>query len=134
MACIGCTSSNPGDGQPPCVAGLVVDCKLQYDPPEFKVIFDKILHPTCASGRGSCHTSDAAKGGLVFEEIEVSYRQLLDKGTVRPRVIPGDPACSLLVSRLKSVDPNTHMPPGPVSLSDGETCTIVQWIARGAKR
>lgn len=52
----------------------------------------------------------------------------------RARVMASDPSCSLLMKRLMSKDPNVHMPKGPTSLSDGEICTITQWIANGAPR
>jgi hypothetical protein len=105
-------------------------CQPQYDPPTFGTIYDKILHPTCASGSGTCHTSDAAKGGLVYENPDDAYALLVDGR----RVIPSDPSCSLIMKRLTSTDPSYHMPPGSSSLTSGEQCTIVQWIAAGAKR
>jgi len=109
-------------------------CKPQYDPPVYDTIFTKILKPTCASGTGTCHTADAAKGGLVFVDASQSHAMLLGTDGSRARVKPMDPSCSLLVERLTSTDPSFHMPPGPSSISSGELCTIVQWIAAGAKR
>jgi hypothetical protein len=120
---------------PPCVAGLSTDCAATYDPPIYQTIFDKILNPTCATGTGTCHTSDGAKAGLVFENADDAYGLLL--GTTagsHARVNPGDPGCSLIMKRLSSTDPNYRMPPGPMALPAGETCTIVKWIAAGAKR
>jgi hypothetical protein len=83
---------------------------------------------------GTCHTSDAAMGGLVFENADTAYGLLLGTSGGRARVIPGDPACSLLLERLTSTDPNFHMPPGPNSISAGDRCTIVEWIDAGAAR
>jgi hypothetical protein len=130
----GCPSPEDPPAEPPCVSGLSASCAAQYDPPDFATIHAKILKPTCASGRGTCHTSDAKKGGLVFEDADASYAMLLGKDGSRARVVPGDPGCSLIMKRLTSTDPSFHMPPGSTSIAPGEQCTIVQWIARGAAR
>jgi hypothetical protein len=130
LAMAACTSTNGPPPDPPCVQGLTASCAPQYDPPTFAIIYEKILHPTCATGIGTCHTADAAKGGLVYEDPDEAYGRLVDGR----RVIPGDPSCSLLMKRLTSTDRSYHMPPGSLSLTAGEECTIVQWIAAGAKR
>jgi len=132
IAVVACTSH---DSQSlPCVANLSLDCKPLYDPPIYQTIFDRTLHPTCASGSGTCHTSDAAKGGLVFENADAAYALLLGTTDGRKRVLAGDPACSLVMIRLSSGDPAVHMPPGTTFLPDAERCAIAQWIAAGAKR
>jgi hypothetical protein len=100
----------------------------------YATIFDKILHPTCAAGTGTCHTADASKGGLVFEDADQAYALLLGTAGGRPRVTPRDPACSLLVIRLESPEATFRMPPGPDPLLESERCDIVQWIAEGAAR
>ncbi len=125
-----CTSSSGGPASPACVQGLSTACQPLYSPPTFDTLYAKLLVPTCASGNGTCHTSDAAKGGLVFASADDAYDRLVGKG----RVTPSDPACSLLMKRVTSTDPNFHMPPGPTSLSAGEQCALVQWISAGAKR
>lgn len=119
---------------PPCVAGLTTDCAATYDPPTYQTIFDKILSQTCASGTGTCHSSAGAKAGLIFANADDAYALLLGTSGSHARVNPGDPGCSLIMKRLSSTDPNYRMPPGPTSLSPGERCTIVKWIAAGAKR
>ena len=130
----GCgNGSGPAPG-PACVSGLSVDCQPLYDPPTYATIFSRILQPTCAQGIGTCHTSDAAKAGLVFQDVDLSYSLLTGAVGGRARVIPGDPSCSLLVIRLESSDPTFRMPPGPTPLLESERCDIVQWIARGASR
>ena len=120
--------------EPSCVTDVVADCAPQYSPPTFAVVFEKILRPTCASGKGTCHTADAAKGGLVFEEPDVAHGLLLGKRDGRARVAAGDPACSLLVRRLRALDSRERMPPGPTGLSAGEICTVTRWIGDGAQR
>jgi hypothetical protein len=136
LGLLACTTSdgNSSGGEPPCVQGLSVDCKAQYDPATFDTIFTKILKPTCASGTGTCHTSDAAMGGLVFEDPDRAHAMLLGSDGSRARVLPGDPACSLLMKRLSSTDPSYRMPRGPTPLTAGEQCTITKWIAAGGAR
>jgi len=128
--------SSPGKPSTPatCVEGLRTDCSPLYAPPTYSTIFEKILHPTCAQGMGTCHTADAAMGGLVFEDEDDAYARLLGDADGRARVAPGDPACSLLVERLEAKDPEVRMPPGPTPLSEAARCDIVQWISEGAAR
>ncbi len=128
-----CGCSSPEPAALSCVANLLTDCNPLYDPPLYSTIFSKILQPTCASGTGTCHTSDAAMGGLVMEDADDAYARLLgDIG--HPRVLPFDPACSLIVIRLEAHDPNVRMPPGPTPLLASERCDVIQWIAAGASR
>ena len=123
------------EGAPACVTDLPNDCPatLLYDPPLFSTIYDKILHPTCAEGLATCHTTDGAKGGLVFENVDDAYALLLGQKGGRARVLPNDPACSLIVIKTWSTDPNFQMPPG-ARLQRPDFCTIEQWVARGALR
>jgi hypothetical protein len=129
-----CTSSDAPTPEPPCVSGLTASCQAQYDPPTYDTIFTKILQPTCATGSGTCHTSDGAKAGLVFEDPDAAYAALLGKNGARARVLPGDPSCSLIMKRLTSPDSNYRMPQGPTPLSDPEICTFTKWIFDGAPR
>jgi len=124
----------PDDGTLSCVDDLALDCQPLHDPPTFDAIFDDTLHPTCASGAGTCHTDDGAKAGLVFEDRDTAYGLLLGTVDGRARVIPDDPACSLIVEKLSTSNKRLRMPPGPTPLSDPELCTIVLWIANGAER
>lgn len=105
-----------------------------YDPPAYSTIYDKILHPTCAEGIATCHTADGAKGGLIFENADDSYALLLGQKGGRARVIPNNPACSLIVIKTASTDPNFRMPPGNIALPAAEFCDIQLWIAQGAQR
>lgn len=110
------------------------DCRPLYDPPTFGVIFEEILQPTCAAGQGTCHSADAAMGGLVFEDEADAHALLTGARGGRSRVVPGDPSCSVLLQRLTAPEPGERMPPGPTPLLDSELCTIQRWIEEGAPR
>ncbi|HEY8080220.1 MAG TPA: c-type cytochrome domain-containing protein [Labilithrix sp.] len=126
-----CTSSSGGPApDPPCVQDLPASCQPTYDPPTWSTIHAKILAPTCATGKGTCHTPDFAPNGLVLADADASYAMLLDGR----RVLPNNPSCSLLVKRLTSSDPSYRMPRGPTPLSAGDLCTITTWIANGAAK
>jgi cytochrome c len=129
LALVGCSGSH-NDG-PSCVANLNTSCSPLYAPPTYAMIFEHTLRPTCAQGIGTCHTSDAAKGGLVFEDAGAAYALLLGTQGGKKRVLPGDPSCSLIVEKLESTDPKFQMPPGN-PLLPSERCDFVQWIAQGA--
>ncbi|WP_394841495.1 hypothetical protein LZC95_31025 [Pendulispora brunnea] len=134
---VACSGGDDSPAGPSCVQGLKLDCTPLYDPPDYPTLFEKTFKKTCASGVGTCHTSDAAKGGLVFEDADTAYAQLL--GTApgaagRKRVIPRDPACSLLVEKLESTEPSVRMPPSSSGLPAAERCAIERWIANGAAR
>ncbi len=130
---VACGASSSSSGTTPgsaCVQGLTPSCQALYSPPVFDTLYAKIFVPTCATGSGTCHTGDAAKGGLIFGTADDAYERLVGGH----RVTPNDPGCSELMKRLTSTDPTYHMPPGTASLSGPEECAIVQWIAGGAKR
>ena len=128
-----CGGPEPPPG-PGCVVGLETDCQdLLLDPPLYSRIFPGIIRPGCAVGAGNCHTADAAMGGLVLDDVDDAYDALLGKNGGPVHVLPHDPVCSPLMSRLTSTDPNFVMPKGS-RLSDPALCDFVQWIARGATR
>jgi hypothetical protein len=117
-----------------CVQGLSATCSPLYPSSDFTTLYTKILHPSCATGGSTCHTKSGSKGGLVFEDEEQSFGLLLGDIDGRPRVLPGDPGCSILMERLEVESATLRMPPGPTPLTAGERCNFVQWIANGAPR
>jgi Planctomycete cytochrome C len=129
---IGACGTSSGSDAPACVANLSTACDPLYSPPTYPTIFTMTFQPTCATGIGTCHTADAAQGGLSFADEQTSYEQLLGMNGANVRVVPGDPACSLLMERLESTDPSFHMPKGPNSLPAAALCAVAQWIANGA--
>lgn len=104
-------------------------CTPLYEP-SYDDVFAKTLKPTCAKSGVSCHASTGRQGGLAFEDPDEAYRMLVDSTHV---VRPGDPSCSPIVARIVATDGKVRMPPGR-SLEATEQCSIIQWIASGAKR
>lgn len=115
-----------GDDQT-CVEPLGSDCDLLYEP-VFEQVYTRTLKPGCALEGNSCHSGSSARAGLRLDDIDMSYELLVPGG----RVIPGDPSCSLMATRLAGKNGGV-MPPGN-PLSDSERCSIETWIANGAQR
>lgn len=133
-ACGGDDDGNGGGGG--CVAALELNCTPAY-PPTFEAIYQDILSPTCGSSAtgSSCHYGPAqstAAGQLALSDRKAAYDALLGIGGAEPRVIPGNAACSELVKRLESSDPQYRMPLGTMQLSEARRCAVRQWIANGA--
>jgi hypothetical protein len=132
VALVGACGTSSGSPTLACVANLSTACAPLYTPPTYPTIYAMTFQPTCATGIGTCHTADAAQGGLSFADEQQSYEQLLGMNGAIVRVVAGDPACSLLMERLETTDPTFHMPKGPNSLPAAALCDVAQWIANGA--
>jgi hypothetical protein len=129
-----CSEDAPAQTPPPACADVAPEkasasCTPLYEP-SYENVFAKTLMPTCAKSGVSCHASTGRQGGLAFEDADESYRLLLESTQA---VRAGDPACSPIVARLVATDGNVRMPPGR-SLDAKEQCSVIQWIAKGAKR
>ncbi len=122
--------SDPADPVSSCVT-LKTDCMPLHDPPTFATIYSQLFQPNCATGMGTCHTPDAAKKGLYFQDPAQAYQLLLGMTDGRARVLPSNPGCSILAQRLESNDPAFRMPPGS-GLTDAQLCDVVKWLAAGA--
>lgn len=108
-------------------AGIDLDCTPAYEP-TYDALYAHTFQPSCAKSGVSCHASTGRQGNINFDDPEEAYAALL-----HDKVRPDDPACSVLVHRVLATDGTTRMPPGR-SLSEGEQCAIVRWVANGAKR
>jgi hypothetical protein len=128
-ACSG-SDVNSQSPPPPCVENLNLSCNVLHDPPIYPTIYKQIIQPQCTLGSG-CHSTDGAMGGLVLANAEDTYDALLGLKGGTKRVVPRDAACSPLMVRLESHDPNFQMPRGS-RLSDAELCDFVKWIQAGA--
>ena len=122
----GCSSAD-GDAVV-CLDPLPTDCAPLYEP-----TFDNMFEQTfkgCSVGSVS-HSEQGAKGGLILSDKAAAYALLVDPSDAAPRVIPGDPECSLLIQKLEATCPTVVMPPGnPPPAS--ERCAIIQWVRQGA--
>jgi hypothetical protein len=126
----GCSDPAPAAPEPAPVcldAGVDEACTPAYEP-TYDALFANTFQQSCAASGVSCHAATGKQGGLDFSGPEAAYASLMN-GKVRA----GDPACSILVQRVLSTTGKTRMPPGR-SLSKGEQCAIIQWVAGGARR
>ena len=130
LAIAACTAD--GGGGDGCVQ-VDAACAPLYTP-VFDELHTRTLAPTCAVPGGSCHAAAGAQGGLVLEDPDTAFGELLGTTTSGgvARVVPGDPGCSEVVRRVFAGG-SQGMPPG-APLSDAETCVFVQWIDAGAER
>jgi hypothetical protein len=141
MFAVGCggddSSSHAADAGGMCTAALPLDCQPAF-PPTYDMIYGQLLSKTCGNPGtgGSCHSAVGKQGGLVLADIDGAYTALVtDKNKDGlTRVLPNDPACSILEERLESSDPAIRMPLGNAALSEPLRCAVRQWIAMGAPR
>lgn len=127
---VACSSGDEApQGPVSCSASLDAECSPLYEP-TFSEIHRRTLVTTCAEPGTACHSSQGQRGNLDLEDIERAYESLMDPEY--RRVIPGDPACSLLMVRLNHPG-RSVMPPG-APLSEAARCTIAAWIREGAAR
>ena len=131
-ACSGVDDEPGSDARPSCVEQLNLNCSVLHDPPIYPTIYQTLIQPQCTLGSG-CHSADGAMGGLVLANADDSYDALLGLRGGPKRVVPRNAACSPLVVRLESHDPNFQMPPGS-PLTAPELCDFVQWIQAGAQK
>jgi hypothetical protein len=133
LVCAASLAACGGDSQgASCLAELDLECDPTW-PATFDSIYERKLEDSCASSDANCHGRAGNKGGLTLEGPDEAYDALLGIGQDHPRVLPGDPECSILMQRLESTDPTIAMPPGR-PLTEGERCAVRQWIANGAER
>lgn len=132
VACGDSTPKADMDGST-CLDELSLDCQPLW--PNYDAIYDNLLIKRCGSpDTGSaCHTASGAQAGLVLSDREGAYEALLGTNGDLARVIPGDPECSVLIQRLLDPDPTRRMPIGS-KLEDNELCSVIRWVAEGAKR
>jgi hypothetical protein len=124
-----CSDPGSGPSEPPVVcldAGVDESCTPAYEP-TWNAIYTNTFQRSCTLSGVSCHASTGKQAGVDLSDLEVGY------STIKGKVRPSDPACSILVNRVMSTTGKTRMPPGR-SLSEGEQCAIIQWIAGGAPR
>ncbi|MEI6795142.1 MAG: c-type cytochrome domain-containing protein, partial [Verrucomicrobiota bacterium] len=76
-----------------------------------------------------CHQGGKPKGKLHLDTRAGALKGGKSDGAA---IVPGDPAKSPLLTRIKSQDPDEFMPPKGHRLSPSDVATIEQWIKEGA--
>lgn len=99
---------------------------------EEPVDFNRDIRPLLNKNCTICHGGVKQAGGVSF-----LYREeALGKGeSGKTVVLPGDPAASELIRRIKSEDPDEKMPPPqdhPHPLSSEQVALLERWIQEGA--
>jgi len=92
--------------------------------------FEKEIRPILVENCQSCHGPELQRGSLRLD----ARAYLIEGGDSGPAVEPGEPAESLLIEAVKSVDDEAAaMPPGKrKKLSPAEVEALERWIAAGA--
>lgn len=93
--------------------------------------FEEKIRPVLAENCFRCHSHSAEKlkGGLVLDSAS-GLRHGGESGEAL--VVPGEPAQSALLRRIKSNDPQERMPPKGPRLSAEEQKLLTEWVAQGA--
>ncbi len=105
------------------------------DIPTWANIYSNIVVPRC--GGSMCHRSANPAGSLDLGTSDVAYEQLLH--SMMPRVVPGNPAMSLLYERITLTCPAgaetcRRMPQSQAPLPANEISLINRWILSGARQ
>jgi Planctomycete cytochrome C len=105
-------------------------CGEEVDPrpTSWGYIHAAIVVPTCATI--GCHSDFSEQGNLNLEEEQEGYDELLN--SLPRRVVPGNPAGSLLMVRLQGIGGQRMPPDAPLPAADVEL--IGRWIENGAAR
>jgi hypothetical protein len=129
VALAGC----PQDPPPACTM-VDTGCMAGYTP-TFHNVYNNTIKVSCGVDDNSCHSTAGHQGGLSFQEGEMqAYTALMQSSGLDPsrkRVVPGDPACSLMIVRTEGVGKDYQMPKGD-ALTPEARCALVQWVEAGA--
>lgn len=97
------------------------------------VDFNRDIRPILTKNCTACHGGVKQAGGVSF----IFREQALGTGESGKRVVvPGDPAGSELIRRVRSDDPDEKMPPPeehPHGLDGAQVALLERWITEGAK-
>ena len=92
---------------------------------EFYAKIQPILEASCLE----CHQGGKPKGGLHLDTLAGALKGGKSDGAA---IVPGDPAKSSLLARIRSEDPDEMMPPKGHRLAAADIALIEQWIKEGA--
>ncbi len=92
--------------------------------------FESRIRPLLAERCYDCHSAraDELKGGLRMDSLD----DLLKGGEHGPALVPGQPDHSLLLSAIRSDDPDRRMPRKGPKLSARQVADLTRWIQMGA--
>ena len=130
-----CEGSDDDTAAPQCIPYDATACTPQF-PAQFDRLHAELLLPVCGVQGGACHANtdaEGAAGGLIIvADLDETYATLLDADAAFVR--PEDVACSPLLARVNTSEPEVLMPPGTTPLADGLRCALAQWVEAGAPR
>ena len=89
----------------------------------------KQIQPILEARCNDCHTGAKVKGGLHLEDRIAAFKGGLGDG---PALVPGQPAKSALLARIRSTEPTEMMPPKGERLSNEQIRLLETWIREGA--
>ena len=111
---------------------LILGGSIQADE-EASLDFLRDIRPILSDKCFACHGPDehTRKGGLRLDHKEGALGKADSEETI---VVPGDPATSLLISRITSTNGDDHMPPAEATkqLSPQEIELLTKWVQGGA--
>ncbi len=101
-----------------------------------KLSYNDHIQPILAENCFHCHGPDSGtrKGKLRLDRAEFATKPR-GAGDLEPAIVPGKPAASPLVERIKTKDPEEIMPPPETHkvLKPAEVALLERWIAEGAE-
>jgi uncharacterized membrane protein len=97
---------------------------------EGKLVFEHLVLPVLEEKCNKCHNAEKSKGDLRLD----THEMVMKGGKTEGNVVAGNPAGSLLISRIKlPEDDDEHMPPeGKPQISPEELALLSWWIEQGA--
>jgi hypothetical protein len=98
---------------------------VKTDGIEFYAQIQPILEASCLE----CHQGGKPKGGLHLDTLAGALKGGKSDGAA---IVPGEPAKSSLLTRIRSEDPDEMMPPKGHRLAATDVALIEQWIKEGA--
>lgn len=99
-----------------------------------KLQFNRDVRPILSDKCFGCHGPDAKNKGVpVRLDLEAEAKRELPSG--RRAIVPGDPANSTLVQRIRSERKGLLMPPhySGLTLTEQQLQTLEQWVRQGAE-
>ena len=101
-----------------------------------KLSYNDHIQPILAEACFHCHGPDSGtrKGKLRLDRAEFATKPR-GGGDLEPAIVPGQPAASPLIERIKTKDPEEIMPPPEThkTLKPAEIALLERWIAEGAE-